>query len=73
VTARMPRQNRVIADETAGTMNTFRPMSHLRRSVVGVIAVLGIVLASAIGLHEWADDAVVRSMPHHAVEEDPGI
>jgi hypothetical protein len=47
-------------------MTTLPPMTRLRRSVAGGITVLGIVLASAIGLHEWADDAVVSSASHSA-------
>lgn len=47
-------------------MRTLGPMSRVRRSAVGAVAVLGIVLASAIGLHEWADDAAAGGLSHSA-------
>jgi hypothetical protein len=56
-------------------MTTLPPMTRLRRSIAGGIAVVGIVLASAIGLHGWADDAVVSSAPQsvdRAADEGPG-
>jgi hypothetical protein len=40
-------------------MSTSCVLSHVRRSMMGFLSVLGIVIASAIGLHEWADDAAV--------------
>ncbi|WP_159085037.1 hypothetical protein [Planctomonas deserti] len=47
-------------------MTTLPPITRIRRSLVGALSVLGIVLASAIGLHEWADDAVISSVSHSA-------
>jgi len=35
----------------------------LRNGITTSVAVLGIIVASTIGLHEWADDEAVRSLP----------
>jgi len=35
----------------------------LRNGITTSVAVLGIIVASTIGLHEWADAEAVRSLP----------
>ncbi len=47
-------------------MTTISLTTRLRRSIASGITVFGIVLASAIGLHEWADHAVVSSASQSA-------
>ncbi|MFD3444480.1 hypothetical protein ACFDTO_07775 [Microbacteriaceae bacterium 4G12] len=53
-------------------MTTLHLISRVRRFTVGALGVLGIVLASAIGLHEWADDAVISSVSHSTADSAAG-
>jgi hypothetical protein len=36
---------------------------RLRHAAGASLAVLGIIVASAVGLHEWADAEAVRALP----------
>jgi hypothetical protein len=43
------------------TLQTFG--ARLRHASGTSLAVLGIIVASAVGLHEWADAEAVRALP----------
>jgi hypothetical protein len=44
--------------------------SRARHAALGTLSILGIVFASAIGLHAWADDAVIHSVAHTVTDDE---